>query len=39
MLVSDDDAADGMWNAAIEKLPSEIGRLAKVLEKENGSPY
>ena len=36
-LVSDDDAADGMWNAAIEKLPSEIERLANVVRKREWS--
>jgi hypothetical protein len=32
-LVSDDDAAERMWNAAIEKLPSNIERLANVVNK------
>ncbi|MCJ7767759.1 4Fe-4S binding protein, partial [Candidatus Bathyarchaeota archaeon] len=36
-LVSDDDAADGMWNAAIEKLPSEIEKLANVVRKREWS--
>jgi Fe-S-cluster-containing dehydrogenase component len=37
-LVSDDDAAERMWNAAIEKLPSEIERLANVVNKREWSP-
>jgi carbon-monoxide dehydrogenase iron sulfur subunit len=36
-LVSDDDAAERIWNAAIEKLPSEIERLANVVNKREWS--
>ena len=36
-LVSDDDAAEKKWNAAIEKLPSEIERLATVVNKREWS--
>ena len=36
-LVSDDTATEGKWNAAIDKLPSEIERLADVVKKREWS--